>query len=73
MGCPAKRTPTSSTPNARKVFRSACPTCRARVETLDLTADMNFPFCSRRCKLIDLGKWFDEEYHIGGPVEEEDE
>ena len=25
------------------------------------------PFCSRRCKLIDLGKWAAEEYHV--PVE----
>jgi len=23
-----------------------------------------FPFCSRRCKLIDLGRWFDERYRI---------
>lgn len=22
------------------------------------------PFCSERCKLIDLGKWADEEYKI---------
>jgi len=22
------------------------------------------PFCSRRCKLIDLGKWLNEEYRI---------
>jgi len=24
------------------------------------------PFCSRRCKLVDLGKWLDEEYRIPG-------
>ena len=23
-----------------------------------------FPFCSRRCKLIDLGAWLDAEYKI---------
>lgn len=23
-----------------------------------------FPFCSDRCKLIDLGSWLDEEYRI---------
>lgn len=22
------------------------------------------PFCSRRCKLIDLGRWLDEKYGI---------
>jgi len=28
----------------------------------------NFPFCSKRCKLIDLGKWLNEEYRISTPV-----
>ena len=23
-----------------------------------------FPFCSRQCKLIDLGEWFDEEHRM---------
>ena len=25
-----------------------------------------FPFCSQRCKLIDLGKWLDGKYAIDG-------
>ena len=25
------------------------------------------PFCSERCRLIDLGKWAAEEYRIAGP------
>lgn len=28
----------------------------------------NFPFCSARCKSIDLGKWFGEEYKISVPL-----
>ena len=28
----------------------------------------NFPFCSKRCKLIDLGKWLNEEYKISIPL-----
>jgi len=24
------------------------------------------PFCSERCKLIDLGRWIDEEYRVLG-------
>ena len=27
-----------------------------------------FPFCSERCKLIDLGQWFDEERRIEEPT-----
>jgi endogenous inhibitor of DNA gyrase (YacG/DUF329 family) len=27
-----------------------------------------FPFCSERCKLIDLGDWFDEEHRISTPL-----
>ncbi len=26
----------------------------------------SFPFCSDRCRLIDLGKWLGEEYRIPG-------
>jgi endogenous inhibitor of DNA gyrase (YacG/DUF329 family) len=26
-----------------------------------------FPFCSDRCKLLDLGKWLGEDYRIAGP------
>jgi hypothetical protein len=30
------------------------------------------PFCSERCKLIDLGRWVSEEYAIAGsPAEEQ--
>jgi endogenous inhibitor of DNA gyrase (YacG/DUF329 family) len=30
-----------------------------------------FPFCSERCKLIDLGRWASEKYKI--PVKEDEE
>ncbi len=26
-----------------------------------------FPFCSGRCRLLDLGKWLGEDYRIPGP------
>lgn len=32
----------------------------------------NRPFCSERCKLIDLGKWMFEEYKIPGEKAEEE-
>jgi endogenous inhibitor of DNA gyrase (YacG/DUF329 family) len=41
-----------------------CPTCR----TLVLANDENFPFCSDRCRLIDLGKWASGGYVISTPI-----
>ena len=42
----------------------ACPTCDARVK---FTPGNEFrPFCSERCKLIDLGAWADESHKIPG-------
>jgi len=31
------------------------------------------PFCCERCKLIDLGKWANEEYRVGQPANEEEQ
>jgi len=40
----------------------ACPTCGARVPW---TPESRFrPFCSERCKAIDLGAWASESYRI---------
>jgi uncharacterized protein len=41
-----------------------CPTCRRNVTYTDLTEIPHRPFCGRRCKLVDLGKWLNEEYRI---------
>ena len=49
-----------------------CPICGKQVP-LD---DPNMPFCSDRCRLIDLGNWASEKYVIptpGGANEVEDE
>ncbi|NLX22507.1 MAG: DNA gyrase inhibitor YacG [Phycisphaerae bacterium] len=41
-----------------------CPTCGKRV-TYATREEVPFrPFCCKRCKLIDLGKWLNEEYRI---------
>ena len=42
-----------------------CPTCRKPVA--ERRANRAFPFCSDRCRLLDLGKWFDGQYRIAGP------
>ena len=39
-----------------------CPTCKKLIEW---TQENPFrPFCSERCKLIDLGAWANEDYTI---------
>jgi endogenous inhibitor of DNA gyrase (YacG/DUF329 family) len=45
-----------------------CPICK-KVVTLQ---DPFMPFCSERCKEIDLGNWAMEKYVIPGPLEPED-
>lgn len=42
-----------------------CPICKKDV---DLNSPES-PFCSERCRLIDLGKWASEEYRIPAPME----
>lgn len=32
----------------------------------------DFPFCSDRCRLIDLGKWASGQYVIASPVQDLD-
>lgn len=47
-----------------------CPICR---RPTDSEADSDFPFCSERCRLVDLGNWATERYVVSEPVFEEDE
>ena len=49
-----------------------CPTCKKAVTAPGPGEPMGpFPFCSDRCKLIDLGRWLDGKYQI--PVAGDDE
>lgn len=51
-------------------MRITCPICKN-----ETTWEENpwKPFCSERCKMIDLGKWVLEEYKIQGEkIEEKD-
>ena len=44
--------------------RVTCPTCREKSE---FSPNNRWrPFCSERCKLIDLGAWANEEYRVAG-------
>lgn len=41
-----------------------CPICKKQVRF----GDPFMPFCSERCKLIDLGEWASERYVISTPI-----
>ncbi|MFO0632316.1 MAG: DNA gyrase inhibitor YacG [Nannocystaceae bacterium] len=48
-----------------QTLKLRCPTCGREDE---VPRDFRWrPFCSRRCKIIDLGNWLDEVYRIPGP------
>lgn len=50
--------------------RVACPTCKK--STVYSKENPYRPFCSKRCKLIDLGEWASEGHRIAGkPADEE--
>ncbi len=54
---------------ARKRVRSLrCPTCRKLV----LRDEPEFPFCSERCRVIDLGKWASGAYVVSRPISDPD-
>jgi uncharacterized protein len=43
----------------------ACPICKKPVPPR--ASNPAFPFCSDRCKLLDLGKWLNQDYRVAGP------
>ncbi|MEN6450127.1 MAG: DNA gyrase inhibitor YacG [Thermoguttaceae bacterium] len=50
-----------------------CPICQREFRPEDSQA---MPFCSKRCRLIDLGRWLGEKYAVPeepGEAEEPDE
>ena len=44
--------------------RALCKICGAPIPE---KRDTHGPFCSERCRLNDLSKWFGENYRIAGP------
>lgn len=47
-----------------------CPICKKPAAPLD---DQAFPFCSRRCQLVDLGRWMDGTYLTSRPIDSTEE
>jgi endogenous inhibitor of DNA gyrase (YacG/DUF329 family) len=53
---------------ARMSRQVKCPTCKKAGDWFDGPFG---PFCSKRCKLVDLGKWLGEEHTISEPLRPE--
>lgn len=55
----------------KKELLVPCPICKVLVPR----SEEDFPFCSPRCKIIDLGKWASDGYSIKGesPYGDEDD
>ena len=47
-----------------------CPICK---KPTDSSRDTEFPFCSERCRLLDLGAWSAEKYVVSDPIFDEEE
>ena len=51
-----------------RILPTKCPTCR---KAGNWHEGRYAPFCSHRCKLIDLGGWLDEKHVIATPLRPE--
>ena len=49
---------------AKRTRSVRCPVCRKAVKK----QEPDFPFCSERCRQIDLGKWASGAYVISSPI-----
>jgi len=47
-----------------------CPICKKEIVR---EGNLYVPFCSERCKLIDLDNWLSERYRISTPITSEEE
>jgi uncharacterized protein len=49
-----------------------CPICEMPMDAQGPKEWPDWPFCSPRCKLVDLGRWLGGNYRIETPIREED-
>ena len=53
----------------QRTLKLRCPICKKSVKS----AGADFPFCSDRCRIVDLGKWASGGYVVSSPVTDADE
>ena len=51
-------------------MKHKCPICK---KSTDSETDAEFPFCSDRCRMHDLGNWASEKYVVSDPVFDEED
>jgi uncharacterized protein len=51
-------------------MKHRCPICKNET---DSAMHADFPFCSQRCRMQDLGNWASEKYVVSEPVFDEEE
>jgi endogenous inhibitor of DNA gyrase (YacG/DUF329 family) len=51
-------------------MKHRCPICKKPTDSIE---HADFPFCSERCRLLDLGAWASEKYVVSDPVFDEEE
>jgi uncharacterized protein len=52
----------------KRTLKLRCPICKKAVKS----TDPEFPFCSERCRTIDLGKWASGAYVVSSPVDSDE-
>jgi len=50
-------------------MKHCCPICK---KPTDSETDADFPFCSARCRNLDLGNWASEKYVVSDPIFDEE-
>ncbi|MDA0807233.1 MAG: DNA gyrase inhibitor YacG [Planctomycetota bacterium] len=49
----------------------SCPICKIELPATAATESKDFPFCSARCREVDLLRWSDGKYAIVEPISAE--
>jgi endogenous inhibitor of DNA gyrase (YacG/DUF329 family) len=47
-----------------------CPICQTLMPA-DWSEYPDYPFCTNRCRMVDLGRWLGEEYKVAGKAPDE--
>jgi endogenous inhibitor of DNA gyrase (YacG/DUF329 family) len=53
------------------MIKVRCPICDCAMEGQSTAEWPQFPFCSDRCRTIDLGRWLGERYSVATEAEGE--